>query len=76
MKKYDKVVCINNTDSSILKVNSIYTIENCLDQNDGCVPQILLQEIEHNYYKAERFISIRENRKRKLKKIKEAREKL
>jgi hypothetical protein len=76
VKKYDKVICINNKDLSILKINTIYTVENYLDQNDGCVPQVLLQEIEGHYYKAERFIGLRELRRQKLLKIKNIRESL
>lgn len=73
MKKYDKVVCINNLDTLCLKLNMVYTVENYLDHNDNCVPQILLQEIDSTYYKAERFIGLRESRKQKLLKIKEVR---
>ena len=70
MKKYDKIVCINNDNSKLLTLNMVYTVENYLDHNDNCVPQILLQEIDSTYYKAERFIGIREHRKQKLKKNK------
>lgn len=73
MKKNDKVVCINNNESKCLKLNMIYTVENYLDHNDNCVPQILLQEIDNTYYRAERFIDLRESRKQKLLKIKEVR---
>jgi hypothetical protein len=72
VKKYDKVVCINNNESKCLKLNMVYTVENYLDHNDNCVPQILLQEIDSTYYKAERFIGLRESRKQKLKKIKDS----
>lgn len=71
MRKYDKIVCINNDNSKLLILNKVYTVENYLDHNDNCVPQILLQEIDSTYYKAERFIGLRELRKQKLKKIKD-----
>lgn len=60
MRKYDKIVCINNDNSKLLILNKVYTVENYLDHNDNCVPQILLQEIDSTYYKAERFIGLRE----------------
>ena len=59
MKKYDKIVCINNDNSKLLILNKVYTVENYLDHNDNCVPQILLQEIDSTYYKAERFIGFK-----------------
>lgn len=59
MKKYDKIVCINNDNSKLLILNKVYTVENYLDHNDNCVPQILLQEIDSTYYKAERFIGLK-----------------
>jgi hypothetical protein len=70
VKKGDRIVCVDISDASKLKLNSIYTIENYLDKNDGCIPQILLQEIEDIYYKSERFVGLRELRKQKLMKIK------
>ena len=70
MKNGDRIVCVDIGGTSKLKLNSIYIVANYLGKDDGCIPQVSLQEIDDIYYKAERFICLRELRKQKLLKIK------
>lgn len=69
MKVNDRVVCIDVGKINKLNLYQTYTIENILDERDNCAHQISLKEIENKYYKIERFITLQEYRKYKLKLI-------
>jgi hypothetical protein len=60
----EKVICIDRGTSSILKEGKVYTIGTM-----SIFKHNVILTIDHNEYGADMFISIEENRRRKLDKI-------
>lgn len=70
MKIGDKVVCIDVGNIKKLKQYQTYIIQDIIDELDGVIPQIKLNEVDHIYYKQSRFVSLKEYRKIKLQNVK------
>ena len=61
----DKVVCVNDDDRWLIYKNSFYIICNA----DGGSSDVSLKGLENIYYRNDRFISLKEYREKKLKRI-------
>jgi len=70
-KSGDRVVCINNShlsSTTILSLNKNYEIQNS-GSSDNDYDWVSLENIYYYEYNAERFISIKEYRKLKIKQL-------